>query len=101
MGTVSRDFPLALYGIGVGSSSPLGEGEAIISPLERLREQGIIPSLTYGYNAGSLYRKAYLLHRPRYRFDFCRQPVGELDIGWLRLCSHKGRERRHKYKNTK
>jgi hypothetical protein len=65
--TVSRDFPLALYGIGIGSTRLSGGSEPIISPLEKLREQGIIPSLTYGYNAGSLYRKAYPLHRPRYR----------------------------------
>ncbi|KAF2450366.1 hypothetical protein P171DRAFT_479461 [Karstenula rhodostoma CBS 690.94] len=55
---VSEDFPMALIGLGTGVYHlPNGtDGGDVTSPIVGLRENGTIPSITYGYNAGSFYR---------------------------------------------
>lgn len=64
-GIAAKDFYMGVFGLHPGTSNFTGWDDPIPSYLQNLRNQSLIPSISWSYTAGNQYRKSY--HKRRYR----------------------------------
>jgi hypothetical protein len=65
-GIATKEFYMGVFGLHPGTSNFTGWNDPIPSYMQNLRDQSLIPSISWSYTAGNQYRRPY--HKRRYGF---------------------------------